>query len=446
MEDFIKQNIGWLGLGTLGLSSIFMMGWNKFKEFITTLRRFLIRDYRLVDYYTIHRVYNYLSHNYKSIKFGRIEVRSSFYCVGDDPSREIIYENKRMYTIFYKYPRIIFFSFEDNTLTTFKIGFSIKDLVLKANEFYKSTIKDNGSFFFRYVRGNYSYQNKSSEKKGKDSSERTPIAIDETSDNEFHNLCDLVENFETYNITKKDLENVVDPFNSYYPNKTSLDIIDKLDAWFSFQNWYKERGIPWKISFLIHGKGGTGKTSFIRAVAKKYQIGIYCFDLSSMSNSEFLKEWKRISNEANNRPVIVLFEDFDNVFHGRKNITTDNKSMMQESLTFDMLLQCLSGVVENSGIITFITTNDVSKIDPALGVYDKKSNMSSRPGRLDYVYEFGGMEDEPRRKMIEKILHGLDIDLDKVFKQTKGFTSAQVMKKCEDIGSQLLWEMRNART
>ena len=99
MEDFIKQNIGWLGLGTLGLSSIFMMGWNKFKEFITTLRRFLIRDYRLVDYYTIHRVYNYLSHNYKSIKFGRIEVRSSFYCVGDDPSREIIYENKRICVI-----------------------------------------------------------------------------------------------------------------------------------------------------------------------------------------------------------------------------------------------------------------------------------------------------------------------------------------------------------
>ena len=445
MEDFIKQNIGWLGLGTLGISSIAMLGWNKFKELLLTIRRFIIQDYRVEGYWVSKIIYDYLNHNYKSIKFGEIKIIDEYVCVGDDPNKRLLYENKRTYTIFFSFPRIIFFSFNTQSFTTFKLGFSVKDLVVKAEAYYESN--EEGSFFFKYVRGGYDFS-KADRSKNSNNDSGKALAIREPNSPEVYvtNVHDIVTNYKTYNVTKEDLDKLDDPFTNFYPNKSSLEILYKLDSWFSFSKWYKERKIPWKISFLIHGKGGTGKTSFIRAVAKKYKIGIYCFDLSSMSNTEFLKEWKRISNEAKNRPVIVLFEDFDNVFHGRKNITTDNKSMMQESLTFDMLLQCLSGVVENTGIITFITTNDVTKIDPALGVYDKKSNISSRPGRIDYVYEFGAMEDEPRRKMIEKILHDLDVDLEKVFKQTKGFTSAQVMKKCEDIGSKILWEKLNEGT
>ena len=36
-------------------------------------------------------------------------------------------------------------------------------------------------------------------------------------------------------------------------------------------------------------------------------------------------------------------------------------------LTFDCLLNCLDGVERSDGIFTIITTNDIAKVDPALG-------------------------------------------------------------------------------
>ena len=54
----------------------------------------------------------------------------------------------------------------------------------------------------------------------------------------------------------------------------------------------------------------------------------------------------------------------------RKGTTTDNDRRgggMSIPLTFDCLLNCLDGVERSDGIFTIISTNDVSKVDPALG-------------------------------------------------------------------------------
>ena len=89
-------------------------------------------------------------------------------------------------------------------------------------------------------------------------------------------------------------------------------------------------------------------------------------------------------------------------------------------------------------VLLFITTNKIDTIDEAIGVFDTKTGMSTRPGRIDYVYEFASMEDEPRKEMIHYILHDLGIDLDKVFEDTSGMTGVQVQKYCIDIGSEKL--------
>ena len=54
-------------------------------------------------------------------------------------------------------------------------------------------------------------------------------------------------------------------------------------------------------------------------------------------------------------------------------------------LTFDCLLNCLDGVERTDGIFTIVTTNDISKVDPALGQPRKLPDgttefISTRPG------------------------------------------------------------------
>ena len=78
-------------------------------------------------------------------------------------------------------------------------------------------------------------------------------------------------------------------------------------------------------------------------------------------------------------------------------------------LTFDCLLNCLDGVERADGIFTIITTNDISKIDPALGQPRKLPDgtiefISTRPGRIDKAVELTYMEAADKKRMAKRIL------------------------------------------
>ena len=142
-----------------------------------------------------------------------------------------------------------------------------------------------------------------------------------------------------------------------------------------------------------------------------------------------MKAWSEMQM---NVPCIALIEDIDNVFHGRENVARKNSGMfgmmvgpttkkdgdshddkgrglMTPPLTFDCLLNCLDGVERSDGIFTVVTTNDISKIDPALGQPRKLPNgevefISTRPGRVDKAVELGHMENPDKKKMARRIL------------------------------------------
>src|SRR4029079_15091109 len=120
-------------------------------------------------------------------------------------------------------------------------------------------------------------------------------------------------------------------------------------------------------------------------------------------------------------------EDIDNVFHGRENIARKHSPMplflgggrkddegrdpapMPTPLTFDCLLNCLDGVERSDGIFTIITTNDVSKIDPAMGQPRKLPDggvefISTRPGRIDKAVELTYMEPADKKVLAKRIL------------------------------------------
>lgn len=81
--------------------------------------------------------------------------------------------------------------------------------------------------------------------------------------------------------------------------------------------------------------------------------------------------------------MIALIEDIDGVFHGRQNVLR-GESGQGSRLTFDCVLNCLSGVQTADGVFTVITTNHLELVDPALG-RPMASGDASRPGRLDHL-------------------------------------------------------------
>jgi hypothetical protein len=243
--------------------------------------------------------------------------------------------------------------------------------------------------------------------------------------------------------------------------------IREIEQWQGSKDWYRRRGLPWKRGWLLFGPPGTGKTALARAFAEDLNMPIYVFNLAVMSNSSLLRAW--VALQAN-VPCIALLEDIDNVFHGRENVSRkhmtpmwyapkkeDSEEQKAETtlgppLTFDCLLNCLDGVDRADGIFTIITTNDISKIDPALGQPRRLPDgglefISTRPGRIDKAIELGYMKPTEMRLLAERILADYPDELDQIFafiEMNPGLkeTPAQFQERCSQIALARYWNQQ----
>ena len=80
-------------------------------------------------------------------------------------------------------------------------------------------------------------------------------------------------------------------------------IVDDLTEWRDSQEWYHERGIPYRRGYLLHGPPGCGKSSFIFALA-----GHLSYDICMLSlNSEGLTDDRlvRLSHSAARVPLVM---------------------------------------------------------------------------------------------------------------------------------------------
>lgn len=195
-----------------------------------------------------------------------------------------------------------------------------------------------------------------------------------------------------------------------------IEEIKKLiDTFLVSRSWYKERGIPYKLTILLYGPPGTGKTSLIKALAHHYKYHIAPVAIHACSDDGFVK----MVNALPPKTFMVL-EDIDtcgavSTRKAKERSTSASSDTAIEpkdapggevisldiSLNLSTILNTFDGVAELDGQIIFKTTNHPEKLDAAI----------YRPGRVDKCIPIDYLDLASIARYIEMVYPGHVYDL-----------------------------------
>ena len=218
--------------------------------------------------------------------------------------------------------------------------------------------------------------------------------------------------------------------NMFFDSKS--EIISHIDFWINNKQWYYEMGIPYTLGIGLHGPPGTGKTSFVKALAN--MTGRHIIDISfkiiKTKNQliNFFYEDRYNSNNKKNsigfEDKIIYIDDIDcigdifkkrteknasnekrklqnNNINNNNNNNNNNKTTSslnvgelvqtiidsndcsmktdEDPITLDDFLNLLDGIRETPNRIFIIASNHWELLDDAL----------IRPGRIDKTIKMG---------------------------------------------------------
>lgn len=182
--------------------------------------------------------------------------------------------------------------------------------------------------------------------------------------------------------------------------KLEQDLKNFLDS----RQLYKDKGMAFRRGYHLWGLPGSGKSAFVKYLAQKYDIPLFTSNLS-----------KALPKDRDQDCVVfILIDDFDRIFHGdcRVGASGEKKEDKDVPVTFQDLLNKMSGVDAYTNVVWFITSNDVKKVDDAIGVpvvepgeaEPRAFSKTTRAKRLDRALKFGYATAEQKRHICHRIL------------------------------------------
>ncbi len=212
-------------------------------------------------------------------------------------------------------------------------------------------------------------------------------------------------------------------------NENAQRVFDDVSRWMKSKEWYEQKGLLFRRGALLHGQPGSGKSSLIRKIGQTVDLPVFSFELSTMTDQQLIAFWEEARCSS---PCIVVMEDIDTVFKGREPANDNIK------VSFECLLNCVSGVEPAEGIYLFVTTNRLECLDDALGIPNSKG-ISTRPGRLDTCFDMGEITLAEKTQIADHFLKEHPVEAAILIEKSNGCTAAQFSDMCAQKALELHW-------
>ena len=225
--------------------------------------------------------------------------------------------------------------------------------------------------------------------------------------------------------------------------------IDDLGGCANFKEWIykvkeaitpeaKEFGIPQPKGAMLVGVPGTSKTVSAEILASYLGVPLLSLDMAKVMGSLVGQSERQIANALRVAqavaPCVLLVDEAEKAWAGHSSSSQCDAGTL--SRTMGQLLTFLNK--DNTGVITIMTSNDVSILPPEL----------TRTGRLDAQWCFDLPNSEERKEIINIYLKKNKLEcggkeLDYFIKQSENYTGAEIRGAVKEMLVSCFYRQKN---